>query len=658
MPLHVALTHRTSYKYDRLVQPGPQTIRLRPAPHARTPILSYELKVEPQPHFLNWQQDPQGNHLARVIFPERVTHFDVTVDLVADMVTINPFDFFLEPEAENWPFVYHPTLDNELASCRKADPPEPALIALLADIPRARKHTVSMLTQLNSMIQQRIEYVVRMEPGVQTPGETLTLGRGSCRDSAWLMVQILRHLNYAARFVSGYLIQLAPDVRPLEGPQGPLSDFTDLHAWAEVYLPGAGWIGLDATSGLLCGEGHIPLAASPDPTSAAPIAGLVEKCETTFAVEMTVRRVLETPRVTKPYTEAQWQDILDKGAAVDRTLGRADVRLTMGGEPTFVSATDLDAAEWNTDATGPTKRLHADRLLRRLTKRWTSGAALQYVMGKQYPGEQLPRWAFHCLWREDGEPVWRDPDLFIAEAETDTATPAAAADFAGRLAERLQIDPSLVIPAHEDTHYYLWREHRLPANVLAEDAKLLDAMERARLAKVFGQGLNSAVGSVLPLRRVIDNGSRRWQSDSWFFRAGEMFLIPGDSPIGLRLPLDSIPWADGETIEAEIEPDPFAPRDRLPSRQSFVHRRIADTRGRDSGIEGFRPVPQELPVIGRGEPGLVRTALAVEPRDGKMHVFLPPLFAVEDWLDLLAAIEETAEETGNRVVLEGYLPPE
>ncbi len=652
MPLHVALTHRTSYRYDRLVHAGPQTIRLRPAPHARTPILSYELKIEPQPHFLNWQQDPQGNHLARVVFPERIDHFDVTVDLIADMVTINPFDFFLEPDVETWPFTYDAALDNELAPFLKAEPPSLALEALLADIPREPKHTVTMLTELNQRIQQRIEYVVRMEPGVQTPEETLTIGHGSCRDSGWLMVQLLRHLGFAARFVSGYLVQLAPDIRPLEGPPGPSSDFIDLHAWSEVYLPGAGWIGLDATSGLLCGEGHIPLAASPDPTSAAPISGAVEKCETTFAVEMTIRRILETPRVTKPYTDSQWRGILDKGAVVDRALARGDVRLTMGGEPTFVSATDLDAPEWNTDATGPTKRAYADRLLRRLAQRWTSGAALQHVMGKQYPGEQLPRWAFHCLWRADGEPVWRDPALFAPEHESDDATPAAAAEFAGRLAERLQVDPARVIPAYEDAHYYLWRENRLPANVLAEDSKLGDELERARLAKVFGHGPHRSVGSVLPLRRVLEGGSRRWQSSNWFFRAGEMFLVPGDSPIGLRLPLESIPWAAGDTIEPSLEPDPFAPRGPLPSRQALMHRGPPE-----NGIEGFRPVAQELPVVGRGEPGLVRTALAIEPRDGKMHVFLPPVFAVEDWLDLLAAIEETAAETGRRVVLEGYLPP-
>ena len=471
-------------------------------------------------------------------------------------------------------------------------------------------------------------------------------------------MQLSRNLGYAARFVSGYLIQLASDIRPLDGPHGPTADFTDLHAWAEIYLPGAGWIGLDATSGLLAGEGHIPLAASPDPTSAAPISGLVEKCETEFGFDMTIQRIRETPRVTKPYSEAQWRAILDTGVRVDRALDRADTRLTMGGEPTFVSATDLDAPEWNTEATGPTKRLHADRLLRRLQTRWTKGAALQHVMGKQYPGEQLPRWAFHCLWRADGEPVWRDPALLAAEDAAGDATPADAANFAGRLAERLQVDPALVIRAHEDTHYYLWREQRLPANVRAEDAKLADPLERDRLAKVFGQGPHIAVGSVLPLRRAIEAGARRWQSGRWFFRAGEMFLIPGDSPIGLRLPLDSIPWADPETIDPNIAPDPFAPRPPLPPHQSFLRRPPREERQNGGGIAGFRPVAQELPVIGRGEPDAVRTALAIEPRDGKLHIFLPPLFALEDWLDLLAAIEDTAAEAHRPVVLEGYLPPE
>ena len=662
MPLHVALTHRTSYRYDRLVNLGPQTVRLRPAPHARTPILSYALKIEPQPHFLNWQQDPQGNHQARVVFPERVTHFDVTVDLVADMATINPFDFFLEPEAEHWPFSYDPVLEQELAPFRRAAPVGPRMRALLDGVLRGEQRTVDMLVGLNRRVQNHIAYIVRLEPGVWTPEETLANAKGSCRDSAWVLVQALRNLGYAARFVSGYLIQLVADVKPLEGPEGPPADFTDLHAWAEVYLPGAGWVGLDPTSGLLAGEGHIPLAATPEPQSAAPVSGLVDPCETKFEFAMQLTRVHETPRVTKPYSPAQWQDILAAGARVDRALAASDIRLTMGGEPTFISATDIDAAEWNTDALGPTKQRYAETLMRRLMARWTPGGALQHAFGKTYPGEQLPRWALYAHWRPDGEPVWRDPALFAGGTETGSADASDAARFAALLAERLQVDPSLVQPAYEDVHYYLWREHRLPANVVAEDSQLRDELGRARLARVFGQGLAAPVGSVLPLRRAVRDGVRVWQGSKWFFRGGALFLIPGDSPIGLRLPLDSLPWANPEEIETEVEPDAFAPFTPLPPREALLARqavlpRPPSAEGMAAGPEGFRPMPQDAPVIGRGEPDLVRTALCVEPRNGVIHVFLPPLFAAEDWVTLIAAVEDTAVETGGKIVLEGYLPP-
>ena len=660
MPLHVALTHRTWYHYDRRITLGPQTIRLRPAPHARTAILSYQLTVEPKPHFINWMQDPQGNHLARVVFPDKVDRFEVTVDLVADMVTINPFDFFLEPEAESWPFSYDSMLDQELAPFRKTAAAGPQLAALLAAIPRGRQSTVDKLVALNGLIRHKVGYIVRLEAGVLTPEQTLAGGTGSCRDSAWLLVQVLRQLGMAARFVSGYLIQLAPDVKPLHGPPGPSADFTDLHAWAEVYLPGAGWVGLDATSGLLCGEGHIPLAASPDPISASPISGLVEHAEARFDFAMSVERIMATPRTTKPYTEPQWQAIVARGERVDVALRRHDVRLTMGGEPTFVAADDMEAPEWSTDALGPTKRGFAGRLIRRLMQRWSPGGVLSHGMGKQYPGEPLPRWALHCHWRADGEAAWGDPSLLACDEDRDTATAAEAAEFAGALAERLQLDPALVIPAYEDAHYYLWKEHRLPANVLAEDARLRDPLERARLAAVYGQGLASPVGSVLPLRRVLDGGVRRWQSGPWFFRAGALLLVPGDSPLGLRLPLESLPWVDPATAELDLEADPFAARPKLPARQAL---RSQPGGAAASRVAPLQPMPRQPPTVAphaedAGDPGVVHTALAVEPRDGLLHVFLPPLFAIEDWLALLVAIEQTAAEAGRKLVLEGYTPPE
>jgi transglutaminase-like putative cysteine protease len=494
MSIQAALTHRTTYRYDRLVSLGPQVIRLRPAPHARTPILSYALVVAPKPHFLNWQQDPQGNFLARVVFPERVRQFSVTVDLVADMATINPFDFFLDPEAETRPFVYDPLLEHELAPYRAAEPPGPLLSALLAGVPAGPERTVETLVALNQRVRDCIAYIVRLEPGVWSVEETLGNARGSCRDSAWVLVQALRNLGFAARFVSGYLIQLAADEKPLEGPPGPAADFTDLHAWAEVYLPGGGWVGLDATSGLLVGEGHIPLAASPDPISAAPITGMVEKCEVAFAHYMEVRRIRETPRVTKPYADAVWHDITAAGERLDRAMTDSDLRLTMGGEPTFVGVSDRDAPEWNTDALGPTKRRYAGRLLRRLAPLWLPGAALQYTMGKPYPGEPLPRWALNAHGRADGEPIWRRAELFAGDDDTDGATAADAQHFAAVLAERLQIDPAFLLPAYEDVHYYLWREKRLPANVLVEDSKLADPLERDRLARIFGRAAAPPVG--------------------------------------------------------------------------------------------------------------------------------------------------------------------
>ncbi len=649
MSIRVALTHRTTYRYDHPVALGPQLIRLRPAPHVRTPILSYALQVEPEPHFLNWQQDPQGNFLARVVFPERVTRFEVTVDLVADMATINPFDFFLEPEAESFPFTYAADLAHDLAPYLAAAPAGARLAALLAEVPRVPRRSVDFLVDLNQRVQRRVGYIVRLEPGVLTPEETLGRGKGSCRDSAWLLVQALRHLGIAARFVSGYLIQLAPDQAPLEGPPGPEADFTDLHAWAEAYLPGAGWVGLDATSGLMAGEGHIPLAATADPQGAAPITGGVERAEVEFGFEMTVRRIHQTPRSTKPYDENIWDAIRATGDEVDTLLAARDVRLTMGGEPTFIAASDFEAPEWNGEALGPTKRRFAGRLLRRLGRLWAPGAALCYGQGKQYPGEPLPRWALHAYWRRDGVAAWHEPDLLAdPDQGAGTADEGAAARFLAALAARLRIDPALAVQAYEDIHYHLWREHRLPANVTAEASKLRDPLERARLARLFGRGLDRPAGSVLPLRRVLRQGVRHWQGGRWFFRDSTLFLIPGDSPLGLRLPLDSLPWIDPAAIEADEVPDPFAPPAMLP--QQALHT------GADALAAPFAPLAQTL-AGDEDRSDLVRTALAVEVRDGHLHVFLPPLPGAEDWLALIAAIEATAAEQAMPVVLEGYQPP-
>ncbi|MGE3537063.1 MAG: DUF2126 domain-containing protein [Candidatus Tectimicrobiota bacterium] len=672
MAIRVALNHQTTYHYDRQITLSPQIIRLRPAPHCRTPILSYALHIRPTPHFLNWQQDPQSNYLARVVFPEKTSELSIEVDLVADMTVINPFDFFLEASAEHSPFTYEPWLTTELAPYLATEPAGPRLQAFLDHISRDPRRTVDFLVQLNQEVQRAVQYIIRLEPGVQSCEETLTLGRGSCRDSAWLLVQILRHLGLAARFVSGYLIQLVPDVKPLDGPAGAAQDFTDLHAWTEVYLPGAGWVGLDPTSGLLAGEGHIPLACTPNASSAAPITGAVESCEVQFGFTMSVTRLHEDPRVTKPYTEEQWQDIVALGQQVDRQLQAGDVRLSMGGEPTFVSMDDMEGAEWNTASLGPTKRHLAATLLKRLKQRFAPGGVLHYGQGKWYPGETLPRWALGCYWRQDGVPVWKN-DAWLADETVDYgATSREAQRFIVTLAAHLGLDAAFVQPAYEDIWHFLRQEQRLPVNVDPLQANLEDPEERQRLASVLQHGLGQITGYVLPLERRRFSPAR-WVTGSWPLRQTHLLLLPGDSPIGLRLPLASLPWLAAQDYPQINALDPFAPRGALPgpvqavyppavpgtvSTPAMVAEQVLappDRQGSDStnSTRALETAPRLPGAVAHD----VRTALCIEPRGGRLYVFLPPMRELEDFLDLVAALEDTAETLRMPIVLEGYPPP-
>ena len=717
MSIHAALNHVTHYTYDRPVKLGPQVIRLRPAPHCRSKIISYSLKIEPADHFVNWQQDPFANYQARLVFPEATTEFKVTVDLVVEMAVYNPFDFFLEPQAEEFPFYYEPGLKQELAPYLTPEPLTPLISAFLEKIDRTKRRSVIFLVDLNQMVQQAVDYTIRMEPGVQTPEETLALGSGSCRDSAWLMVQLLRNCGLAARFVSGYLIQLKSDVKALDGPSGTEVDFTDLHAWCEVYLPGAGWVGLDATSGLLAGEGHIPLACTPQPSGAAPIEGAVGKSEVTFAHHMAVTRLYESPRVTLPYTDDQWSDIMALGEAVDEELAEGDVRLTMGGEPTFVAVNDRDAPEWNTDALGPTKRGLATELVLKLRNEYGRGGFLHFGQGKWYPGEQLPRWALGIYWRTDGQPCWSDPKLFADEREPSFYSSDDARRFTYLLATKLGVSDQHIEAGHEDAWYYLWRERRLPVNVDPFDSKLDDEMERSRLRRVFEQKLDAIVGYVLPLKAAdADADGPRWLTGSWFLRDERMYLMPGDSPMGYRLPLDSLPWVSKADFPYMIEQDPYVVRNELPPaatlRAQYNHLHtdaapyVAHTTGggfAEGGVvavqgQGHEPnarfasaaeaslhgqaqpsrpsssaTSDRLPEHGESAHWISRSALCVEARDprrangpkaeavgtksGVLYVFMPPVSRLEDYLDLLAAVEATARQLAVKVVLEGYPPP-
>ncbi|MCE5972800.1 transglutaminase family protein [Sinirhodobacter sp. WL0062] len=693
MAIYASIHHLTHYKYDRPVTLGPQIIRLRPAPHSRTRVISHSLKVSPGGHFVNHQQDPYGNWLARFVFPEPVTEFKIEVDLVADMTVYNPFDFFVEESAEHWPFEYPEELRDDLVIYRAPEPEGPLLAKFIGSVDFTKTRTVDFLVDLNARISREVNYTIRLEPGVQEPDETLGKASGSCRDSSWLLVQTLRHLGFAARFVSGYLIQLKPDVEALDGPSGTDHDFTDLHAWCEVYLPGAGWIGLDPTSGLLTGESHIPLAATPHYRNAAPIVGGFSSAgapEVDFNFDMQIRRVAEHPRITKPFSDEAWDRLNALGRKVDKELDAGDVRLTMGGEPTFVSVDDFESAEWNTAAVGPQKRGLADDLIRRLQSRFAPGGFLHYGQGKWYPGESLPRWTFSLYWRRDGLPVWRNPDLIAREASPRKLGAAEAGKFMAGFAEKLGLDPGFAQPAYEDPAEWILKEAQLPPNVTPENSKLKNPEDRARYARVFNRGLSEPSGYILPIQRWWQSADKpsNWRSELWKPRRGHIFLVPGDSPVGFRLPLASLPYISPAQYPYSYPADPTVPVMPLPDYHAVIEERRrkvqeeierikredteraemippvtpGHTQGSTPGAaeaERQQWVPQGAH-LGEGvDPtgGWVRTAIALEPRDGRLCLFMPPCDTLEDYLELIATAEATAADLNLPIHIEGYSPP-
>tara|TARA_R110002049_G_scaffold4601_4_gene31944 strand:- start:213740 stop:217108 length:3369 start_codon:yes stop_codon:yes gene_type:complete len=662
MTIRVALHHKTQYRYERPIYLGPQLVRLRPAYHGRTKIDSYSLIVEPDDHFVNWQQDPFANPVARYVFEKPVDHLSITVDLIADMTVINPFDFFVEDHCDVFPFQYADDLKRQLAQYLIKGERTEKLGKWIDTLPKSSDRIIDWLVDVNGRLQKKIDYTVRMEPGVQSPEETLTLNRGSCRDSAWLLVETFRQLGVAARFVSGYLIQLMSDVPSLDGPSGPTNDFCDLHAWTEVYLPGAGWVGLDPTSGLFASEGHIPLACTPTFTAAAPITGGHEPTEVEFHHEMSVTRIHEDPRVTKPYTDAQWESIMQCGREVDQHLVAGDARLTMGGEPTFVSIDNMDDPQWSTEAVGEEKRVLSNVLLLKLRDQFAPGGMLHYGQGKWYPGESLPRWALTCLWRKDGESLWNDPQ-WIADEGTDYGhTSDDAKRFVSFLSRELGISSKMTFPVHEDVFHYLWREHRLPVDVDPTDPKLDDPNERSMMMRTFTHGLSKPVGYVLPLRRAWWQARPGWISGRWPVRGEQLYLIPGDSPIGLRLPLDTLPAKTLVDQAFYTTPlDPMAPRAEL---STLPRGNEPDTRAQASSPAGFAADsinPQRLDVEDEDDlptnEDVISTALCVECRNGRLHIFMPPTQRLEDYLDLVSAVEATCAGLELPVIMEGYLPP-
>ncbi|MES2205652.1 MAG: transglutaminase family protein [Pseudomonadota bacterium] len=641
--LQVRLQHRTQYRFDRPTVLSAHEVRLRPAPHARTPILGYSLEVggEDTKPFMNWQQDAYGNWVSRLDFQKPLNEFELKINLTADLQPVNPFDFFTEPESEYFPFDYEGGYP-ERHRAGLAPFLNPIYLGekgyqwvkeFKATLPE-KIRTVDVLVAINQQLYEDINYLIRMEPGVRDPEETLSLGNGSCRDTCWLLANLLRAMGLAARFVSGYLIQLKPD--PTEG-DAPTKDFTDLHAWTEVFIPGAGWVGLDPTSGLLTSEGHIPLSCTPTPEEAAPVYGFTSPCESEFDFSMIVERIQEAPRHTFPYTDDTWQAIDAMGERVDVALNEAGLKLTQGGEPTFIATNNSTGPEWNFTALSPEKRVYGETLLERLANRLGAEGTWRHAgQGKWYPGETLPRWILSAFWRQDGQPIWRDTRWLATPATPKTANVAHAKAFLERLAVELGVQTAHILPAYEDPYYTVWLEQQTPIDIDPANIDLESSEERQRLARLLQQGLNAPVGFLLPISAlpVWPSVPVQWASSRWPVRAAHIYLIPGESPMGLRLPLSQLPV---NSIAAPVPSDPMQPCEPLPAR---LHKSYSSAQFQLNTSDSVS-----------------KTAICAEVRDGQLYIFFPPLSPLEQYLTLVEAVEATASALQMPVVCEGYAPP-
>ncbi len=628
MSTRISLRHRIEQRFSRAVRLSTHWLRLRPAPGGRSRVTAYSLKVEAQPHWLNWLRDPLENYVGRLDFPEPVTRLGLDVELIAELEPMNPFDFLVEPYAAEYPFDYPKQLQKELAPYLAAPASGARLDAWLDALDPRLGYIMDFLRQVNSRVNASVPRVLPADSGAIDLEATLASGTGSSRAVAWLATLALRDLGMAARLVSGYRVFLTREPS------------ASLHAWTEVYLPGAGWVGMDPAGGLFTHEGYLPLAAAPDPLRAQPLVGYHEACEEELAESVSIRR-LESDAPGRPFPGVGWGDVQAVGRQMDADLRAADVELTVQTELSFVPAGEPHLPEWNRTALGPGKRRVAQELLMRLRDRLAPGGVLQASQGEWFAGEPLPRWRLSCWWRVDGEPVCRDPVRLNWVGAREGVTLEDAERFGRTLARALGLAPECLVAAHEDGLHSLWRdETRQNPGAIWRD--LREPERRRELADKLSHSFGEPRGYVLPLGWNAVEG--HWTSQPWRFRRSGLFLTPGDSPMGYRLPLESLPLEAQEA--AAPERCHFDERPVLPRVHGEVSARLSRM---------LRPASEEGADEGSETP---RTAVCLEIRESRLHCFLPPLTHLEYFLDLVAAIEATARALDLSAVLEGYEPPE
>ncbi|NND97469.1 MAG: IMP dehydrogenase [Pirellulaceae bacterium] len=637
MSTRVALNHHLRFVFHRPVDLTTLWLRLRPAPHTKADIEAYSIKVHAKSNWLNWVRDPFENHLGRLDLPEPVARVGFDVDIIANLAATNPFDFLVEPFANDFPFEYPDQLRKELSPYLHLEDGDPHFAHWLDQLDYSPCYLVEFLTRLNDQVHETLTANSPTEPKRIDLGAVVKQGGGSPWELAWALTQSLRFAGLAARFTSGYLISLD------SGREG--NDLASMHAWSEVFVPGAGWVGLDPSSGVLASEHHIPLASAPDPSRTVPLVGVLEQAVESRQNEVRVRRLKPTPPC-KPLSETQWRDIAATGHYVDHVLKTEQIGLCSRGEVNFVSAVNDHLDEWTHSALGDDKRHTAQSLLNRLRTLWAPGGAIHLSQGEHFQGEPTARWKLMCTFRADGRPLWKNPAL-LATCQTSNrpARNGDAEKLAQALATELGLSTDFVIPAYEDTLYKSWTNAPHLAS-LPRSEELQDPQQRQQLADRLSAPLGDPTGFALPLS--WDPLRQRWASGRWQLRRSRLYLLPGDFPVGFRLPLDSLSKQATERGDIEFEPSPFEEKPSLPELFGESNARqtvIGPPQGTLTDVDSEQNVRAP------------RTALCVQSRDDVVHVFFPPIHSVDHYVQLIAAIESAAEATGTPVVLEGYPPP-